>query len=666
MIKQIYIIATLFLIGVGVQAQPTILFNNSIEGELIAGQMYIYEDETSFATYSDIAELKNGFIPNIQAVPQYFLTPSAIWLKANIRVEKDEPIYLEICYPMMDSVELFVVGAKGQVIHHKAIGSAIPIGERNLQENNIKFLLKKGLYTYYIRAKSTYTLRLPIKLVSYKTAYKEGLHEKIFHGMYLGLTILIVLYALFLWIAFRDKVYAFYALYIFAMVIKAMYFLGYAYLLLWANNSWINHYEPSILGMVFFSILFAIVFLETGTKFKALHRWLWAVLLVNMLVFPVDWLGYHAIASKMVQFIDFVAGISMLVGGIISYRSGFKPARFFLLAWAVFLVGLSITMLQKMGALPYTYFFVQASQIGAMIGAVLLSFALGDRMNIRKHETEKTKKEKYKRIAESEDFVRQKNALLSRKVEERSREMEEQTQILGQQKEELEDLNTTKDKILSVIAHDLRGPLSNVSQLANMMSEDEKLRNKETIELLKDASKRSFDLLDSLLHWAKAQFGDAEYNLSKVSFYDLADDTIQLYGLKAKAKEISIINNIPQKIYANADTDMINTVIRNLISNALKFTIVGGEIVLGGSIDEKKDTVSLWISDSGLGISEDKIETIFDAGKNKSLKGTDGETGTGLGLVICKDFVEKNNGTITVISKLGQGSKFTITLPVFK
>lgn len=666
MIKRIYILTTLLLISIAVQAQSTILFSKSIEGELIAGKMYIYEDESGYATYRDVAALQNNFIPNIKAVPNYSSTSSAIWLRANIRVEKDELTFLEICYPMLDSVELFIVGAKGQVIGHKAIGSLIPISERDLPENHLKFKLKKGLYTYYIRAKSTYALQLPIKLSSYQETYKASASENIFQGIYLGLAILIAIYTFFLWIALRDKLYAIYTLHISATAIKAMYFGGYAYLLFWPNNSWINMYEPTIFGAGIFSILFAIVFLETKTKFKKLHKVLVALVIINLLIFPFDWLGYHAIASRIVKIVGLTASITMLIGGVLSYLQGFKPARFFMLAWSVFLIGVVLTILQQINILPYNYFLVHAAQIGSAVDIILLSFALADRMNIKHSEIEKLKKENYKRIAESEELIRQQNALLGKKVEERSREMSEQTQILGRQKEELEGLNTTKDKILSVIAHDLRGPLSNVSQLANMMSENEKLRNEETIGLLKDASKRSFDLLDSLLHWAKAQFGDAEYNLSKVSFYDLADETIKLYGLKAKAKEISIENNIPKNICANADLDMINTVVRNLISNALKFTIVGGKIVLGASMDEDEQTVSFWVNDSGLGISEDKIDAIFDAGKNKSIKGTDGEIGTGLGLVICKDFVEKNNGTIEVISKLGQGSIFTITLPIFK
>lgn len=666
MTKHLYIIAVLISCLTASYAQPTIIFKSAIEDDLLAGQMLVYEDVSGEETFEEVSVKQGGFVPNINTVPHYWASSSAIWLKTNIRIETDEPVYLNICYPTIDTTELFIVGDKGQVLEHSVAGALVPLSNRDLEGAHIKFQLKKGLYTYYIKAKTTYSLQLPIRIRTFKTLYEERLQENILQGSYLGFAILIALYTFFLWFSLRDRVYIFYILHIIATAIVTMHLGGYSYLLLWPNNGWINLYQPSILALSLFSTAFAIVFLEAETKFKTLNRLLLGAMAASIVVFPIDMLGYHIIAYKLVQIVIVASCVIMLIGGVISYSKGFKSARFFLLAWTIFLIGVVVSVLQRAGLVPLNYYTMHAMQIGSAIDMVLLSFALADRINILREESEKAKEETYTKIAENEELVRQQNALLSHKVEERSREMREQTDILEKQKAELEELNTTKDKIFSVIAHDLRGPLGNVSQLADMMWLDKNLRNEETIELLKDASKRSFDLLDSLLHWAKAQYGDSEYQLAKVNIYALADDTMQLYSLKAKAKEISIENKVPKTLYANADLNMINTVIRNLVSNALKFTLVGGTITLGGTEDIDQGTISFWVSDSGLGIAEEKLKTIFEAGKNKSVKGTDGETGTGLGLVICKDFVEKNGGTIVASSQLGRGSKFTITLPSFK
>lgn len=664
--KHLLISLALLLLGIKANSQSPILFNKLAEDELVGGLMYIYEDETGNKQIDDVIANTKLFIPNINSVPHYESTQSAIWLKADIRIETDDPVYLLFDYPLIDSVDLYVVGEKGSVIQHDVDGTMLPIYDRDLYGNHIKFKLKKGLYTYYIRTKTTYTLQLPIKIKSFETVYKEHTSENFWLGIYLGVSLLIVFFLSFLWLLSRDKVYIYFILHTVSLAIINIHLKGFANLLFWSKAPLINLYQPSIFALTLFALSFAMFFLETSSKHPKIHRWLVASLWATVLVFPIDILGFHQIALQLVKALVLISSILMVIAGFVAYNKGFKPARLFIAGRIIFLVSLLLNILQRVDILSYEFSIIYALQIGSLINILLLSFALADRLKILCGKKEIEKEEIYAKIKVNEELVRQQNALLSLKVEERTREMKRQTQILEDQKSQLEELNKTKDKIFSVIAHDLRGPLGNVSQLADMMVIDENLRNEETIELLKDASKRSFNLLDSLLHWAKAQFGDSEYQRSKLNLKELAENTLKLYHLKATAKEIKVTNNVPNNLFANADKNMIDTVIRNLLSNALKFTIVGGTIELGGSKDEEKGIVKFWVKDSGMGISKDKLETIFEAGKNKSVIGTDSEVGSGLGLVICKDFVEKNEGTISATSNQGRGSTFSITLPIFK
>lgn len=664
--KHLLILFALLLLGIKANSQSPILFNQLDEDELVGGYMLIYEDVNSNKHIKDIVASPDIFVPNTTNVPHYESTQSAIWLKADIRVETDEPVYLLFNYPLIDSIDLFVVGQKGAIIQHEANGTMLPAADRDLYSNYLKFKLRKGLYTYYIRAKTTYTLQLPIKIKSFETVYKEQTSENLWLGIYIGISALIIFFLIFLWLLTRDKVYIYFMLHTASLAIINIHLKGFANLLFWSKASIINLYQPSIFALTLFALAFAIVFLETSTKHPKLHRWFVALLWATVLVLPIDIMGFHQVAHQLVKALILFSSILMVVAGFASYKKGFKPARLFIAGRIIFLVSLLLNILQRLDILSYEFSIIYALQVGSLINIVLLSLALADRLRIICSEKNDAKEEIYAKIKENEELVRQQNTLLSLKVEERTREMKKQTQTLEDQKSQLEELNKTKDKIFSVIAHDLRGPLGNVSQLADMMAIDENLRNEETIELLKDASKRSFDLLDSLLHWAKAQFGDSEYQRSKLNLRELAENTLKLYHLKATAKEIKVTNNVPNGLLANADKNMIDTVIRNLLSNALKFTIVGGTIELGGSKDEEKGIVKLWVKDSGMGISKEKLETIFEAGKNKSVVGTDGEVGSGLGLVICKDFVEKNEGTISATSNQGRGSTFSITLPIFK
>jgi two-component system, sensor histidine kinase LadS len=665
LLKGIYISFLVLFACLRLQGQGVIIFNKEIESKPIAGQFFIYEDYSGAKGISEILGASNIFRYNKEIIPHYAATKSAIWFKGNILVETEDPVYMQFSYPMIDSIELFIVNSANVVVAHKVAGAFIPIDKRELGSNFPKFRIKQGQYQYYIRVKGTYTIQLPIKLKSYQTLFQDRISENITQGAYMGFALLIILYTFFLWVSLRDKLYLYYILHIIATALITLHIGGYTFLLLWPQVPAINYYEPSILALSTFSTAFAIVFLETRTKLKKLHFWLVASVFINIVVVPLDIFGAHQFANFFVQVNLILSCLLMLAGGLISYKMGFKSARFFLVAWSVFLVGVIITTLQRVGILPYEYFFIHASQIGSAIDMVLLSLALADRINLLQYEKEKALEANVNNLRENRELVRQQNALLSLRVDERTKELNDQRQTLEQQKGQLEEMNKTKDKIFSVIAHDLRGPLANVSQLTDMMGEDSSLRNNETIAMLKDAAKQSFNLLDNLLLWAKAQYGDSEFAKGKVDLHKLVDNTKQLYYLKTRAKVIEIENNIPNNLFANADATMIDTVVRNLVSNALKFTLVGGKIEVGGNENKQTNTVCIWVKDSGLGISPDKLPAIFEAGKNKSVMGTDGETGTGLGLVICKDFVEKNNGTITVTSKQGQGTIFTVWLPAF-
>lgn len=662
----LYTLLLVWFASIAVQAQSVIVFDDKTEGDLLGPRMQLFEDVSGNMPIEHIAATPLLFKRNLHEVPSFSGTKSAIWLKAKIFVSTDDAVFLQLGYPMMDTIELYIFDESGKPVAKKHAGSLSSINTRDLEGNLPKFKLLKGTYDYYLRVKGSYSIVLPVILKSYNTLHADRLTENLIQGTYIGFAILIILYTFFLWFSLRDKVYLYYILHIIATAIITLHIGGYLFLLAWPHTPWINIYEPSFFALGIFSTLFAMVFLQLETRLPKVDRVLKVMVVINLLVFPLDWLGFHTIANYLVQALVFAGSCIMLIAGYISYSSGFKSARFFMLAWTFFLIGGIITILQRVGAVPYTYYLSHAWQIGSAMDMVLLSLALADRINILRTEKENALKQSYDSMRENRELATQQNALLSLRVEERTKEIDEQRKTLESQKGQLEEMNKTKDKIFSVIAHDLRGPLANVSQLAEMMGHEEGLRNDETIAMLKDASKQSFNLLDNLLLWAKAQYGDTAFLKDKIDLHAITESNIKLYYLKAKAKDIIVLNQVPEGLLADADGTMISTVIRNLISNALKFTLVGGKITIGGKKNIETNTVSVWVSDSGLGIDPEKLPSIFEAGKNKSVMGTDGETGTGLGLVICKDFVEKNNGSISVQSKKGKGTEFTITLPVFK
>lgn len=235
-------------------------------------------------------------------------------------------------------------------------------------------------------------------------------------------------------------------------------------------------------------------------------------------------------------------------------------------------------------------------------------------------------------------------------------------------REELKELNATKDKFFSIIAHDLRNPLQCLILYADSLRTDYDLldddKRKDYIHKFYDNSNLVAALLENLLEWAQSQQGIIDPHPKKIDLHALAAENIDLLKENAKKKNITVSFQIKPGTFAFADKNMIRTVIRNLLSNAVKFTNSGGKVEISTSILADDNSVDITISDNGVGINAEDIETIFRIDvKKKKNKGTANEKGTGLGLILCKEFVEKNNGSIRVTSEPGKGSRFTFTLP---
>ena len=238
---------------------------------------------------------------------------------------------------------------------------------------------------------------------------------------------------------------------------------------------------------------------------------------------------------------------------------------------------------------------------------------------------------------------------------------------IEKQKIELEELNATKDKFFTIIAHDLKNPFNTVIGLTELLLERHNTydQNKiiEFIGQIHKFSNNAYNLLEDLLQWAKSQTGRMEVRLSKIDLFELIIETKSLLEEKADKKNIHFITEAIPGEYAYIDRNMISTVIRNLISNAIKFTQYDGTILI--KTENKGDFYNMSIKDNGVGIPKENLERLFMIDSNLSTLGTEGESGTGLGLIICKEFINKNNGEINVISQEGIGTTFEFSVPVF-
>lgn len=256
------------------------------------------------------------------------------------------------------------------------------------------------------------------------------------------------------------------------------------------------------------------------------------------------------------------------------------------------------------------------------------------------------------------------NRRIAKSLRKQQIELIEKNASISEQKEKLDQLNTVKDRFFSIISHDLRNNLTTMKLYFDLVSHQDYVpqNNSDITRQISSSVENTIDLLENLLVWASAQIKGIPIHVQKLNIHTLSQENINLLSGTAHQKNIALCNAVTEDTTAYGDIDMINLVIRNLISNAIKFTDEGGSIVLSSHLQNNQCVIT--VKDNGIGISSENLSKLFNQHAHPTTKGTANEKGTGLGLILCKDFVERNGGTIWAESYKNEGSTFCFTLPL--
>jgi signal transduction histidine kinase len=238
--------------------------------------------------------------------------------------------------------------------------------------------------------------------------------------------------------------------------------------------------------------------------------------------------------------------------------------------------------------------------------------------------------------------------------------------LLEKQKADLDKINKTKDRMFLIISHDLRGPIGNLKSLIEILLEDEEIiQNKslmETFSIFMKSIQSVSDLLENLLLWAKSQRGDVSFDPENITLNTVVNRNLQLFKSIAEIKGIDLKVSMEDSYEVYADKNMLMTVVRNIISNAIKYTPKGGEVKI--VVDRDSQFYKVSISDNGIGFDKETADKIFDTKSFYTTAGTNNEAGSGLGLLLCKEFTEKNGGKIWANSVPGKGANFYFSVPI--
>lgn len=260
-------------------------------------------------------------------------------------------------------------------------------------------------------------------------------------------------------------------------------------------------------------------------------------------------------------------------------------------------------------------------------------------------------------ILHSNQMLREKNM----EIELQQKEIAENVELLNKQAAELHELNALKNKLFSVIAHDLKAPIYALRTIfVNVEKYDTPAQEvKEMVpEVMKDLNYTT-SLMENLLQWAKCQMHSLEVTLERTNLSDLAVDVVQLLNTQAVSKNVNLVNTIDAPVFVMAQQEMVRLVLRNLLSNAIKFTPEEGYVIIG--IEDHPDSIEVYVTDTGIGITQEGIRKIHQ-NDYFSTNGTASEKGTGLGLMLCKEFLGKNNASLIIDSDPPNGSRFSFVL----
>jgi signal transduction histidine kinase len=622
----------------------------------VEGRAKYLRDETNSLTIEDIARQKLRTVPDDKS-PNFGFDRTTYWFRVDLLNHTDhEDWLLEIDFAPLDSIDFYV--ESGGAWLHKADGDMMPIAVRDIRHRQpiFSFNLPQDKPTsIYLRVKTTSSVQLPITLWQRSEFFHASFKIQLFNGLFFGAMVLMTLYQLFLFFSVRDRITFYYVLTLLSMTTIIAFFHGYTFLYLYPSQPIFNDVFAMFIGPVFmfFSTMLTRAFLRLREFNPALDNLLLANTAIDMMVGVFMAIFFRQISYQYHHyFILSHCVISLISAGYCLYKK-FRPAMYYLIAWITLLLATSVFTISNLGFVPG---YLSTNYLGLMIGCILqvlfISFALGERLNVLTKENQRAKElELIRGLQENERL---------------ESEVKARTRIIQKQKEKLEETNRIKDKLFSVVSHDIKGPLSSL-KLSLLLAKTGTLKPEEFNQVVSGIEThmvQTSEFIENLLQWARIQLRGISYEPTDAQLSTLVEETFTLLDPELQAKKISIAKfGFDDPLNAHVDPNMIKSVLRNLLTNAIKFTPPEGTITIRVTSDEKSHILS--ISDNGVGIPEAHRSRIFTL-DSIITKGTKQEAGTGLGLILCKEFVEKNKGAIWFESEEGKGTTFYFSLPKFQ
>lgn len=652
----------------------------------------------------DIEHLDGATFTPSEKMINLGVTDACVWVKIRLINRTDqEDLLLMLEHPILDRVSFFNDSALIEEISEQQ-----PFYARSYDDPNFLFELNlppNEKRDYFLKIYGSELVVIPISVGNAEKILSISTLKEMLFGIYAGIILVMFFYNIFVYFSVRDSSYLYYVIYILLIGLTQASLKGFTSKYLWPGSEYMMHHGATLLSSLvgIAAIEFVKVFLHSKEYELILHRISYAINALFVASIAICLYGNIQLSFTIMQLATFVGSIYAFILAVRIWRKGYRPAKFFLIAWSILLIGAVIFVMKDFELVPFNIFTNYSLQMASILEVVLLSFALADKINILRREKEESQMAAMSALEENERIVREQNVILEAKVEERTAALKKANDDLNKAMVELKNAQSqlvSQEKMASLgqltagIAHEINNPINfvkssvkplkdNVAEILELVEEYEanlkRLNNEEANKsIIEFKEKIQFDYLleetqDVIENIQEGANRTVEIVSGLRTFSHVDDLGLKQTDLNKGIKSTLnlLIGEIPDYLDVRLNlTELkdvecyggkMNQVFMNVINNAIQAIKSKGEgkgLINIHSVD-MGDHVRITIEDNGIGMDPETQEKIFDP----FFTTKDVGEGTGLGLSVVYGIIESHHGSIDVTSELGKGSSFVINLP---